>query len=209
MTNPFDLDRNASKTPVLPFPASQLDRSGLRMTRAELARLLGVTKQTVSNWVKGGKITLGADGRIDPRHAVSQLLRTTDPARLRSRVLSPLLNEVTALRDQIAQLSAARDLAKSDAEFYEGACYELLDRLKALDAQLLAERERLAALTGDQVVDAVRAWLSIAGSGSGDPVSVVRCLTPEASTDDDTRGPPLPAPRDESEGGGESATEER
>lgn len=139
--------------PLLPFPAADLDRSALRMRPADFARLLEVSKQTVSQWVKAGKITLRPDGLLDPRAAVRQLVRTSDPARLRSRVLAPILAEVRAaqareagLLDTVAGLR--RDLADADEEsaFQEQAADELLDALHLFRARVLANLDALAAL---------------------------------------------------------------
>ncbi|HRE14529.1 MAG TPA: hypothetical protein PLD37_10075, partial [Usitatibacteraceae bacterium] len=73
------------------------------MRQADFARLMGVSKQTVSQWVKAGKVRLDLEGFLEPRAAVRQLLKSSDPARLRSRVLAPILAE---LRDAQAREAA-------------------------------------------------------------------------------------------------------
>jgi len=88
--------------PALPFSEEELATNGPRLRPAELARLLGVSRQTVHVWLKAGKATLGADGRLDPRKAVADVLKAGDPARLRARVLAPFAEEIAAgeLADQ-------------------------------------------------------------------------------------------------------------
>jgi len=94
MTSTIDPDRTISGTSFLPFPPGDLDRCGIRMTRADFSRFLGVSKQAVGDWVRDGKITLGADGLLNPRQAVQQLMRNTDPTRIRSKVLAPLVRDM-------------------------------------------------------------------------------------------------------------------
>lgn len=112
------------RSPMLPFDPGEIDRFGIRVTRAEFARLLGCSKQAVGEWVTAGKITLGADGRLDPRQAVAQLLRNSDPARLRARVLAPLVRDVVALQRRIAELEARLTAAEERAEFCEAEAAE-------------------------------------------------------------------------------------
>jgi small-conductance mechanosensitive channel len=109
---------------MLPFDPAEMDRSGLRLTRAEFARFLGCSKQAVGEWVTAGKITLGVDGRLDPRQAVAQLLRNSDPARLRTKVLAPLVRDLGAHRRQIAELEARLAAAEERAEFVEAEAAE-------------------------------------------------------------------------------------
>jgi len=188
MTNRLDDD----KTPLLPLGHDPAElRSGLRLTRAQFARLMGTSRQAVTTWVKTGKITIGADGRLDPRVAVAQLLRHSDPAKVRAKVLAPLIEELSALRHRVAELeaklqSALEDAAfhkgavaeleaklrsaLEDAAFHEGAADELLAQQKALLDHLDAERAALSALGGAEVVAAVEAWLRRAAEeGRFDP----------------------------------------
>jgi hypothetical protein len=159
MTNPLDPDCATPKTGVLPFASGELDRSGLRLTRAEFARFLGVSKQATSEWVTAGKITLGADGRLDPRQAVSQLLRNSDPARLRAKVLAPLVKDVGLMQKRVADLERALAAATEDASFHEESAGELSDQLSALEHHLREERAGLAMLPTDSVIDGITVWL--------------------------------------------------
>ncbi|MBU1980419.1 MAG: hypothetical protein KJ958_14755 [Gammaproteobacteria bacterium] len=194
MTNLLNPDSTAPKTGILPFEPGALDRSGLRLTRAEFARFLGVSKQAVGEWVTAGKISLGADGRLDPRQAVSQLIRNTDPARLRAKVLEPLSRDIGRLQQRIADLE--KSLAQSDenAAFHEECSDELATQLNTLDQRLLDEREILSSLPSDKVIGGITGWLkrvSENGHAAASWLTILECV-PENSD--------LGAP-DESKGG--------
>ena len=156
MTPSLDRDPEtgpAGGSPLLPFAAGELDRTALRMRPADFARLLEVSKQTVSQWVKAGKIVTGPDGLLEPRAAVRQLLRSSDPARLRSRVLAPVLRELRAAHEReagllatVADLRAQVAEADEEAGFHEQAAGELLDALGLLRLRVLANLDALAAL---------------------------------------------------------------
>lgn len=145
--------------PLLPFSGGDLDRSGIRLTRAEFSRFLGVSKQAVTDWVKSGKVVLGVDDRLDPRQAVSQLLRSGDPARLRSKVLAPLMKDVGALQQRIANLE--RDLARAleNVDFYRISSLELIDIAKAFEIRLRMEWLVLREIDADTALAAIAAWL--------------------------------------------------
>ncbi|MCC7269399.1 MAG: hypothetical protein IT468_01625 [Rhodocyclaceae bacterium] len=141
MTEPIDNDFSGQKReaqPTLPFDPAQVDRCGIRLTRAEFARFLGVSKQAVGEWVASGKVVLGADGRLDPRQAVGQLLRNSDPAKLRARVLAPLARDVGLQQRQIDDLKAKLARAEEDRDFQAGAADELL-RLPTILLSMIAE----------------------------------------------------------------------
>ena len=142
------------------------DDYNLRVLRSELARMLGVSKPTVSEWVKAGWITLGADGRIDPRQAVASLLRHRDPARIRSKVLAPLISdiagrdrEIERLRQLVEELRQQLAEAKEDAAFEESSALGILGLLDDLKMRLHTDWPDLAALPGMQGPDAVAAWI--------------------------------------------------
>lgn len=178
MTNPLDPDCTTPKTGVLPFAPGELDRSGLRLTRAEFSRFLGVSKQTVGEWVTSGKITLGTDSRLDPRQAVSQLLRNTDPARLRAKVLEPLSRDIGRLQKRVADLEADLAAAEEDADFNEESAAELIEQQELLCKHLENDRAELEKLPMHQVIAAVIAWLSQVASGDGDwqGISILDCI---------------------------------
>lgn len=162
MTRIPDPDRRA---PLLPFAPGDLDRCGVRMNRADFARFLGVSKQTVGDWVRAGKVTLGADGLLDPRQAVQQLLRTTDPARLRSKVLAPLVRDMGTLQRRVAELEAALATAREDAEFHEGAAGEMIEQINALLRHFRDDWIDLHALPPSVALAAIDAWESALNDG--------------------------------------------
>lgn len=81
----------------------------VRVKPAEFSRMLGVSKQCVSRWIAAGKLSINpVDGRLDVQTAVQQVLRNTDPGRLRARVLRQAVEDVQGLR---LALAAAEDRA--------------------------------------------------------------------------------------------------
>lgn len=87
---------------------------------------MGVSRQCVSTWVRSGKISLDAAGRLDPQRAVEELLRNSVPGKLRARALAPLANDVRALQQQLADLKARLEQAEVDRDFHEGVAQGLL-----------------------------------------------------------------------------------
>lgn len=163
MTHIIDPDATRQKQstqPLLPFDGGDLDRSGIRLTRAEFARFLEVSKQAVTDWVKSGKVTLGADGRLDPRQAVSQLMRNTDPARLRSKVLAPLVKDVGMYQRRAAELEQALDLANSNEKFAEDSAQELLALLEGLEFRFRLEWAQLRTIDGAAALAAISEWIA-------------------------------------------------
>lgn len=165
--NSYDTGPFVGNTPGLDLGLG--DDYNLRVLRSELARMLGVSKPTVSEWVKAGWITLGADGRIDPRQAVASLLRHRDPARIRSKVLAPLIADIAGRDREIErQRQALEDLrqqlaaAKEDAAFEESSALGILGLLDDLKMRLRSDWEAMVALPGMQGPDAVAGWISCA-----------------------------------------------
>jgi hypothetical protein len=98
----------------------------VRVQPAQFARAMGVSKQSVSRWVKDGWVCLGADGRLDPVIAIGQLLRRCDPGRLRARWLRQAVGEVQELRDNLAR-------AEDRAEAVEAALQEATRTIAQLE----------------------------------------------------------------------------
>lgn len=136
------MDDQAKTTPEnapqsLPLLMDHPDLLRVRILPAEFARLLGVSKQTVSQWIKQGKLTINAvDGRLDVQTAIRQVLRNTDPGRLRARVLRQAVQDVQGLRDEISRahgeiesLRAELAEARRTSEIFkryadDGDCFE-------------------------------------------------------------------------------------
>ncbi len=196
MTNKLNPDCTTPKTGTLPFASGDLDRSGLRLTRAEFARFLGVSKQAVGEWVTSGKITLGADARLDPRQAVSQLLRNSDPARLRAKVLEPLVRDIGIMQKKVADLERALAQADEDANFHEECAGELAVQINAFDSHLHEERDVLATLSASKVIDGIIAWwnrVSEEGTDTAGESSIMECVPgiPQHDLDSLTPGAPV------------------
>ena len=94
---------------VLSLPFSAEEMSYVRMRPAELARLFGVSRGRVSQWIKAGQITCYADGRIDPSRAASELVKNCDVNRLRAKPFRPLKKELDVVRGQLEKLRDERD----------------------------------------------------------------------------------------------------
>ncbi len=168
--------------PGIPAPASLLSNSdelvaGIRVTRAQFAKMMGCSRQAVTEWVRAGRLTVGPDGRFDPRTAVASLLRTGDPARLRAKVLQPLAAELQTLRGRIVDLEAAlgqalrtieterseRERIIDEAvEFHEGAAAELLEIFEALRSQIATAWPVLAEVPENAGYGIVIGWLDSA-----------------------------------------------
>jgi len=169
MTECLDSDSGRDSTGQsrpLPFASSDADLAGIRVTRAQFARMMGVSKQAVSDWVRSGRVALGADQRFDPRQAVARLLATGDPARLRAKVLKPLVDdiagrdrEIDRLRQLVEELRHQLADAKEDTDFEEASALGILNLLDDLKLRLRTDWPALAALPGMQGPDAVAAWI--------------------------------------------------
>lgn len=121
MTKPAKPD--AAAHPELGFLFDRKELLAIRVRPAEFARLLGVSKQTVSVWIRDGKVTVNAlDGLLDVRRAIQDVLRNTDPGRLRSRVLRQAVTDVQELRANLAR-------AEDHVEKVQSALLEALDQL--------------------------------------------------------------------------------
>jgi hypothetical protein len=121
-----EISQGKHGTQSLPLPMDAPELLKVRIIPTEFARLLGVSKQTVSIWIKTGKITINPlDGRLDPQQAFRQLLRNTDPGKLRVRLLRQAVDEVNDLRQAVA---------------------DGLKREESLEAQLAQARARIGYL---------------------------------------------------------------
>lgn len=137
---------------ILPFDPADL--VAMRVKPAQFARMCGVSKQAVSQWVKEGKITPGPDGLIDPVVASRQVFERTDPGRLRARIfrdaMAPygdLQRRVRELEAELATWKEVRPLFMHHDEIYERgaelsrALAANLDRLIAGEASGALDEE--------------------------------------------------------------------
>ena len=97
------------------FAFDPADLMSVRVLPAEFSRMIGATKQSVSRWIREGKLTLGVDGRLNPSAAMRQLARTCDPGRFRVRLIKQAVSDMRETMEQAAraneleqELAAAR-----------------------------------------------------------------------------------------------------
>lgn len=176
MTNSTDFDTQAGKTAFLPFESIDLETAGIRLLPSQLARVLNVSKQAVSIWIKKGRVILGHDGRVDPRQAIARLLATGDLSRLRLKILEPLRQEVAARdrriddleimvakRDQrIEQLKREKTELELAAEFEEASAAGFSDLFDVLLEQLAAFWAPLRNAPPEVGLAAITGWMNAA-----------------------------------------------
>jgi transcriptional regulator with XRE-family HTH domain len=158
LTNQIDMDEQ-SKNAYLPFDSSELDRFGLRVRQSDFARLMGCSKQAVSEWVKSGRVQVGADGLINPREAIARLIRYSDPAKVRSIVLRPLVSQIYALQARVAELETENDRLREDEQFASESASELLKHFDFVRRQLSDDWEEIRKADSDLAVTALRDWM--------------------------------------------------
>jgi hypothetical protein len=102
------------RSSTLPFEPADL--VAMRVLPSEFARMVGVSKQAVSQWIKRGTITLGPDGRVEPRTATRQVMERTDPAKMRARVFKQASASHDELRQRVRELEAELAAQRGYAE---------------------------------------------------------------------------------------------
>ena len=95
-------DTSGEPQSLLPF--DQADFMNIRVLPAEFSRMIGTSKQSVSRWIREGKLSLGIDGRLNPNAAMRQLAANCDPSRFRQRMIK---QAVSSMKDTVAQASRA------------------------------------------------------------------------------------------------------
>lgn len=100
---------------TLPFDPADL--VAMRVRPAQFARMVGVSKQAVSVWIREGKVTLGPDGLLDPAVASRQVIERSDPTRLRARVFRQATASVGELRSKVAALEAKLQAVEQATEW--------------------------------------------------------------------------------------------
>lgn len=158
MTSPHETPTRATEPvqPSLGLIADCPELLRVRVLPAEFARLLGVSKQSVSRWIQEGKVTIHAiDGRMDLQSALKQVLRNTDPGKMRARVLRQAVADVQDLRANLAEAEDRADRAEADVQrlrSYADDCDCILDNLLALLANLPLELRATSEQSAWQVV---------------------------------------------------------
>ena len=102
----------------VPLPFDPVDLAqGVRVNQADFSRMCGVSRQTVSQWVKLGKIkAVYPDGSLDPFQAARDVIRNTDPARLRAKIFKVATEDAQSLRVRVATLERELSAAKAYIE---------------------------------------------------------------------------------------------
>lgn len=174
-------DNGTASLPLLADSAALLK---VRIRPSEFARLMGVSKQAISCWIRDGKISINPiDGRLDVQAAIQQVLKNTDPGRLRARVLRQAVEDVQGLRNAAAEaetraesLERERDilrqrlqLVEGDAEHTDRLLVWLVEGIKARESELRAtpDSQAWAALLTQIEQDAAANALG-EGEGEGD-----------------------------------------
>lgn len=139
--NAVSPDAVATRPSLLPFNPGDL--LAMRVLPAEFARMVGVSKQAVSQWIKRGTIELGPDGRLEPKRAARQVIERTDPARLRARVFQQAAASYEELRARIRALEAELATGREQVGWREQAMRyrvedETAQRLRRLSDALVA-----------------------------------------------------------------------
>lgn len=117
-----------STSPLPLFEPGDLAQE-LRVRQSDFARLCGVSRQTVSVWVRKGKIkSVLPDGTFNPRQAAREVITSTEPARLRAKIFRIASEDAAALRRRVADLG--REVASRDVRYQElAAVFETFRRL--------------------------------------------------------------------------------
>ena len=155
----YSAPQTTGKSLALPFESSSTEMAGIRVTRAEFSRMMGCSKQAVTDWVKSGRVVVGADGRFDPRQAVASLMRTGDPARIRAKVLEPLVRDIAGRDREIERLRTELAAATEDAAFHEESASELAEILNGLVEQIVAKCPELIEAGANAALSAVVWWV--------------------------------------------------
>ena len=119
--------------PQSSLPFAEADLLAVRLLPSEFARAVGVSKQCVSLWIKAEKVTLGADGRLNPQVAMRQLLRNGNPGRIRARLFRQAFADLADLRaeaaraDDLTQRLAALEAQRVDDAVAADLDYEKMD----------------------------------------------------------------------------------
>jgi hypothetical protein len=179
---PATQEKVQSSLPLLADSAALLR---VRILPAEYARLIGVSKQSVSRWIAEGKLTINAlDGRLDVRAATEQLLRTSDAGRMRSRVLKAAVVSVSELRQSAAEADDRIAEVQADLDALR-ARYADLDERYAIDGNA-AERFMDLVRNGEHLLratDCTSKWQEVLDQMDAEASAHALALV-EASADD-------------------------
>ncbi|WP_024328318.1 hypothetical protein [Thioalkalivibrio sp. ALR17-21] len=123
---------------------------GLRVRPAQFARMLGVSRQSVSRWIQQGKVLVDPSGRLDPVKATERVMQHADPARLRATLLKPVMDDMAGLRTELQEATARADRAEQRAEAAEVRAERAAARADEAEANV-----SMVEAAGDRFIDAV------------------------------------------------------
>lgn len=127
--------KQINETSSLPFNPDEV--SVVRLNQAQIAEIFGVSRQAVNQWIKTGKVSIFADGTLDPAKVARELAKNTDPSRLKNKVFRQIRDETDSLRTQVGDQS---------------------QQIERLNAQVVTLKRRAAFLLGELLEHA--AWLN-------------------------------------------------
>jgi hypothetical protein len=123
------INQTTEKQQLLSLALQPGQNPGIRVSKSDLARMLGISPSRVTQLVKAGTITQCADGRIDPDLASKQILKNCNPAKLRIKPFRGLQTELDDLRrqakNQRAQIDELRQENATQAQAIEQGKSEL------------------------------------------------------------------------------------
>lgn len=148
MTDHTDQPQDQQPQPALSL--SWQDMALVRIRPSDLARLLGVSRQTVSQWIAKGIVTQFPDGRLDPVRATREVIERGNPGTIRVRVLREAMAEA---RREFDKALAAKDaeLAKVRTALAaaEGNAEEWFERIDLFERLLRRNAGTLRASATD------------------------------------------------------------
>lgn len=127
----------------------------VRVRPADLARMLNVSKQCVSQWIRSGKVTIDADGRLNPAKACDQVLRNSDPGRIRAKVLRPLADDIGTLRQQLKKRDEEIAILRSEVDRQHSFATNLIAISELYEQLIHAHWDRLRTLQADDAAKAM------------------------------------------------------
>lgn len=139
--------------------ADDVDDSKIEIKPSEFSRLIGVSKQAVSAWIKAGKITISDDGYLNPNKAIAQLLKNGNPAKLRSKALMPLIKQIRVLNLMVKERDIKLQDLEDEVNFLTEANDEFILILAAIKSRLNLEVHLLEKYKTKQVIQAFLLWL--------------------------------------------------
>lgn len=149
------MTQNTPKTAEqAPLAFDWRDMTKARVRPAAFAKMVGVSRQTVSCWIRDGKVTLHPDGKLDPAVAARQVLERSDPSRLRARVFRQATEDADSLRRRIAALENELQGARGRIDFLKGFSKAQDFALQACKAILVARHASIQGL-------ALAAWSAL------------------------------------------------